>query len=93
MVFVLLMRRASVHGVDPEGVAKRRSTAIKRRVYHVSRSNEVWHIDGNHKIIRWRLVVHGGIDGYSCAILFSNGTPTTVVSMVFIPTSALIMGN
>ena len=22
-------------------------------------------IDGNHKLIRWRLVIHGGIDGYS----------------------------
>ena len=25
----------------------------------------IWHIDGNHKLIRWRFVVHRGIDGYS----------------------------
>ena len=32
--------------------------------------NDVWHIDGNHKLIRWRMVVHGGIGGYSCSITF-----------------------
>ncbi len=28
-------------------------------------TNSLWHIDGNHKLIRWRIVVHGGIDGFS----------------------------
>ena len=23
------------------------------------------HIDGHHKVIRWRIIVHSGIDGYS----------------------------
>ena len=23
------------------------------------------HIDGNHKLIRWGFVIHGGIDGFS----------------------------
>ena len=27
--------------------------------------HSLWHIDGMHKLIRWRIVVHGGIDGYS----------------------------
>ena len=27
--------------------------------------NSLWHIDGLHKLIRWRIVIHGGIDGYS----------------------------
>ena len=27
--------------------------------------NSLWHIDGLHKLIRWRIVVHGGIDGFS----------------------------
>ena len=27
--------------------------------------NSLWHIDGHHKLIRWRIVIHGGIDGYS----------------------------
>ena len=63
--------RASIHRVDPEGTAIRRSVAIRRRVYHAEGPNSVWHIDGNHKLIRWRLVIHGGIDGYSrVAVLF-----------------------
>ena len=76
--------RASIHRVDPDGIAERRSIAIKRRVYHVKKPNEVWHIDGNHKLIRWRLVVHGGIDGYSRTITFlkchSNNRAATVLS-------------
>lgn len=28
-------------------------------------SNSLWHIDGYHKLIKWRVVIHGGIDGYS----------------------------
>ena len=28
------------------------------------------HIDGNHKMIRWRFVLHGGIDGYSRCIVY-----------------------
>ena len=55
--------RASIHRIDPEGTAERRSIAIRRRAYHVSAPNEVWHIDGHHKLIKWRLVIHGGIDG------------------------------
>lgn len=27
--------------------------------------NSLWHIDGYHKLIRWRIVIHGGVDGYS----------------------------
>ena len=32
--------RASIHRIDPEGVAER-STALMRRTYHVNCSNEV----------------------------------------------------
>ena len=31
----------------------------------MSMPNSLWHIDGYHKLIRWRIVIHGGIDGYS----------------------------
>ena len=30
------------------------------------------YIDGHHKLIRWRLVIHGGIDGYSRLIVYLN---------------------
>ena len=29
----------------------------------------LWHIDGNHKLIRWRFVLHGRIFGYSHKIV------------------------
>ena len=62
--------RASIHRVDPTGVAERGSKAVKRRVYTVRYPNDVWHIDRNHKLVRWRFVVHGGIDGFSRLITF-----------------------
>ena len=27
--------------------------------------NSLWHIDRHNKLIRWRVVIHGGIDGFS----------------------------
>ena len=62
--------RASIHRVDPDGVVERSRCAIKRRVYSVPHANYVWHIDSNHKLIRWRMVIHGAVDGYSRKILY-----------------------
>lgn len=56
--------RSAIHRVDSAGVSARRSTTIRRRVYEVEAPNSVWHIDGNHKLIRWKLV------RYSCIIPF-----------------------
>ena len=76
--------RESIHRIDPAGVAKRRSVAVRRRAYHASSPNEVWHIDGHHKLIKWRLVTHGGIDGYSRLITFlqcsSNNRSRTILA-------------
>ena len=57
--------RLSLHHVDPTGMETRLRTRLNRRQYLVSSPNALWHIDGYHKLIRWRMVVHGGIDGYS----------------------------
>ena len=38
---------------------------IDRRDYEVPRPHALWHMDGHHKLIRWGLVVHGIVDGYS----------------------------
>lgn len=57
---------------------------MRRRVYRVPGPNAVWHVDGNHKLIRWHLVIHGAIDGYSRTITFlkcsSNNTASTVLT-------------
>ena len=46
--------------VDPEGIALGWSNAIQRRTYNVYGPNALWHIDGQHGLIRWGLVIHGG---------------------------------
>ena len=57
--------RNSMARVDPWGVELRTRSILHRREYRVRGPNSLWHIDGNHKLIRWRIVIHGGIDGYS----------------------------
>ena len=43
------------------------------------------HIDGHHKLIRWRFVIHGGIDGYSRIIVYlrcnTNNKASTVLEL------------
>ncbi|KAG9052057.1 hypothetical protein FS842_010572 [Serendipita sp. 407] len=39
--------------------------AIQRRTYKVPGPNSLWHHDGHHKLIRWKIVTHAFIDGYS----------------------------
>ena len=62
--------RSSLTRVDPENTALRWACVITRRVYSVQGPNSLWHIDGNHALIRWKLVVHGCIDGFSRRIIY-----------------------
>ena len=77
--------RQSLTRVDPLGVVARRCRAVHRRVYNVSRPLALWHLDGNHKLIRWRFVVHGCVDGYSRIPVFlrcsNNNKAVTVLSL------------
>ena len=41
------------------------------------------HIDGHHKLIRWRLVIHGAIDGYSRLITYLRCSTNNKASTVF----------
>ena len=53
--------------------------------FDVDGPNSLWHIDGNHKLIRWRMVIHGGIDSYSKTIVFlrcsDNNWASTLLSV------------
>ena len=40
-------------------------------MYSVPYPNYLWHVDGNHKLIRWKIVLHHGIDGYSRIVVFA----------------------
>ena len=62
--------RDSIHRLDPIGVSERKRGRLHRRVYEVIGPNHLWHIDTNHKLVRWRFVVIGGIDGYSRMVTF-----------------------
>lgn len=45
--------RESLHRVDPEGIAVRWTSAVQRRKYTVFSPLSLWHLDGNHKLIRY----------------------------------------
>jgi len=38
--------------------------------------------DGHHKLVRWRLVIHGGIDGYSWLVVFLHCSDNNMASTV-----------
>ena len=44
--------RESMHCVDPNGIAIRWRECIRRRQYNVPYPLALWHLDGNHKLIR-----------------------------------------
>ena len=77
--------RESLCRVDPIGRNMRRGYAICRRVYNVPGANSLWHIDSNHKLISWRFVFHGCIDGFSRAIIHlecrTDNTAESVVEL------------
>ena len=74
--------RASIHRIDPQA-RNHFSSVIRRRVYHVQSPNHIWHIDGNHKLIRWRFVIHGGIDGYIVFLRCSTDNLATTMLSAF----------
>ena len=76
--------RDSLRRVSPLALKERFQQAIHRREYQVANPNSLWHIDGYHKLIKWRIVIHGGIDGYSRVPVYvvasDNNKSTTVLS-------------
>lgn len=79
--------RECMHRLDTAGVQARRTGRLHRRVYNVMGPNHLWHIDTNHKLVRWRFVIVGGIDGFSRLITFlkctDNNTSRTVLDCFF----------
>lgn len=75
--------RESMCRVDPIGIENRKRKILHRRVYSVESPNALWHLDGYHKLIRWKFVIHGAIDGYSRLITYlrvsTNNRASTVL--------------
>ena len=60
--------RDSIHRVDPINTALRWVRKNPRYVYSVPGPSSLWHNDGLHKLIHWRIVIHACIDGFSRVI-------------------------
>ena len=77
------MLRDAIYRVDHDGVVSRCLSVVRCRVYSVPYPNYIWHMDSHHKLIRWRLVIHGAVDGFSRAIIYvkcaDNDRSTTVL--------------
>ena len=75
----------SLHRVNPAAVRARQCTTVARWAYTVPAPNSLWHIDGLHCLIRWRFVIHGGIDGFSRRIVYlkasTNNRSETVLQL------------
>ena len=76
--------RDSMHCVSEAGIQSRRKGRLKRRVYNVKGANHLWHIDTNHKLVKWYLIIFGAIDGYSrlpvsLECISNNKAPTVLV--------------
>lgn len=76
--------RESVCRIDPLRQRVIWHPAITRRVYQVPGANSLWHIDGHHSLIRWRFVIHAGVDGFSRMLVYlqcsTNNRAYTVFS-------------
>jgi len=57
--------RDSIHRVDESSVQARKKGRLKRRTYNVIAPNHLWHVDTNHKLVKWYFIVFGAIDGFS----------------------------
>ncbi|XP_045029468.1 uncharacterized protein LOC116926095 [Daphnia magna] len=81
-VFVQRWRiRKCVHEIF--GSQPRAKNTIKRRRYQVRAPLSMVHLDTHHKLIRWRFVVVGAVDGFSrkifCMKLDTNNKAKTVL--------------
>ena len=77
--------RTILRSLDPANSALRWGLLISRRSYSVPGPNSLWHMDGHHALVRWKLVTHGCIDGFSRLIVYlkcsNNNCADTVLNL------------
>lgn len=56
--------------VDKDAQILRKSAKVSRVRYVSQGPHWRWHMDGNHKLIHWGIVIHGCIDGFSRKLIF-----------------------
>ena len=62
--------RKLLREMDPSSSVVRWGLTAVRRKYSVPGPNSLWHIDGHHALIGWKIVTLGGIDGFSRLIVY-----------------------
>ncbi|XP_057183751.1 uncharacterized protein LOC130550328 [Triplophysa rosa] len=74
--------RAAMHRIDTMGVMSRMTQlgCVVRRTYSVSSPRSIMHIDTNHKLIRYNIVVFGGVDGFSRKIMYLGAAPNNLAA-------------
>lgn len=75
--------RDALWSVDPEGVLLRLRHSLHRREYDVEAPNSLWHVDAYHKLVRWKIVIHGGIDGYSRVVIYLQASTNNTSDTAF----------
>jgi hypothetical protein len=55
--------RSAAAGANRPALLMRRDRVVFRRVYWVPRPLSLVHLDGYHKLVSWKIVIFGGIDG------------------------------
>lgn len=80
--------RRTLRNIDPLHSALRwRGELVRRHPYSVPGPNSLWHIDGHHKLIRWGMVSHCAIDGFSRLVVYlkcSNNNRASTVYDLFL---------
>ncbi|CAD6902099.1 unnamed protein product [Tilletia laevis] len=74
--------RLAVRETDPFRHLAARRRPIERRIYSVPFVNSLWHLDGHHKLIRWKIVIHAAIDGKSRTVTFIKASSNNLASTV-----------
>nr|XP_054600126.1 uncharacterized protein LOC129164370 [Nothobranchius furzeri]XP_054600127.1 uncharacterized protein LOC129164370 [Nothobranchius furzeri] len=77
--------QAVMHRVDGAGILARMIQLgfVARRSYCVPAPLSLVHIDTNHKLIRYNIVIFGGIDGFSRKIMYLNAAADNKASTAF----------
>ncbi|XP_041845240.1 uncharacterized protein LOC121642553 [Melanotaenia boesemani] len=76
---------ASMHRVDSLGILSRLTGlgCIVRRTYSVRAPLSLWHVDTNHKLIRYNIVLFGAVDGYSRKVMCLNAATNNRAQTAF----------
>uniref|UniRef100_A0A3B1KIQ8 Integrase core domain-containing protein n=1 Tax=Astyanax mexicanus TaxID=7994 RepID=A0A3B1KIQ8_ASTMX len=76
---------SSMHRVDSVGILCRlaRLGCVVRTTYSVPGPLSLMHVDTNHKLIRYNIVIFGGVDGYSRKVMYLSAATNNRASTAY----------